>query len=334
MPDDSQPIHAALSAAGLLAPGETPRITPLAGGVSCDVFRVDLAQGPVCAKRALAQLRVKDTWEAPVERLDSEVGWLRIAAETGLNVPEVIAHQPGQNLFVMGFLDPAQHPVWKAELAAGRIDAAFAARVGRDVARVHGATHGQSDIAARFETLDQFRALRIEPYLLHTACRHPDLAPVLHGLAERTAVAQAALVHGDISPKNILCGPKGPVFIDAECAWFGEPAFDPAFCLTMLMLKCVWKPQWAAQYVAAFKALAEAYLSGVTWEPREAIARRIALYVAAFLLARVDGKSPAEYLVSDADRELVRSGARALLFDPPSAPHLLADFWLQHTGRQ
>jgi hypothetical protein len=27
--------------------------------------------------------------------------------------------------------------------------------------------------------------------------------------------------HGDVSPKNILVGPQGPVFTDAECAWFG-----------------------------------------------------------------------------------------------------------------
>jgi len=44
-------------------------------------------------------------------------------------------------------------------------------------------------------------------------------------------------VHGDVSPKNILVGPKGPVLLDAECAWFGEPAFDLAFCLNHLLLK-------------------------------------------------------------------------------------------------
>ena len=30
-----------------------------------------------------------------------------------------------------------------------------------------------------------------------------------------------------MSPKNLLVGPDGPVLLDAECAWYGDPAFDP-----------------------------------------------------------------------------------------------------------
>ena len=84
------------------------------------------------------------------------------------------------------------------------------------------------------------------PYLLATARAHPDRAAALESLAETTARTKFTVVHGDVSPKNILIGPRGPVFIDAECAWFGDPAFDLAFCLNHLLLKCLWVPAAAA----------------------------------------------------------------------------------------
>ncbi|HHE41115.1 MAG TPA: hypothetical protein ENL12_00500 [Dehalococcoidia bacterium] len=33
------------------------------------------------------------------------------------------------------------------------------------------------------------------------------------------------LVHGDVCPKNILSSPRRPVFLDTECAFYGDPAF-------------------------------------------------------------------------------------------------------------
>src|SRR3546814_18931747 len=56
----------------------------------------------------------------------------------------------------------------------------------------------------------------------------------------RSASRKSALVHGDVSPKNILVSASGPVFLDAECAVYGDPAFDLAFCTTHLLLKSVW----------------------------------------------------------------------------------------------
>jgi len=66
-------------------------------------------------------------------------------------------------------------------------------------------------------------------------------------LARRTAETRLALVHGDVSPKNILMGPRNPAFLDAECAWYGDPAFDLAFCLNHLLLKCLSTRRAAAE---------------------------------------------------------------------------------------
>jgi thiamine kinase-like enzyme len=125
------------------------------------------------------------------------------------------------------------------------------------------------------------------------------------------------LVHGDFSPKNILLGPDGPVILDAECAWYGDPAFDLAFVLNHLLLKQVWRPALAAALGDMYAALVAAYRAHVAWEPAEALDARTAALLPGLLLARVDGKSPVEYLTADADRERVRAFARANLATPP-----------------
>jgi Ser/Thr protein kinase RdoA (MazF antagonist) len=134
-------------------------------------------------------------------------------------------------------------------------------------------------------------------------------------------------VHGDVSPKNILLGPDGPVLLDAECAWYGDPAFDIAFCLNHLLLKCLWVPQSRAAFIACFDALSGAYLSGVDWEPRAALEARAAALLPGLLLARVDGKSPAEYLTTTRQKDAVRKVATTLLLRPPARLIEVRDAW-------
>src|SRR5690606_28013271 len=131
-------------------------------------------------------------------------------------------------------------------------------------------------LAAEFPTLENFHALRLEPYLLATVARHPDLAGRLRGLAERTGAAQIALVHGDVSPKNILVGPRGPILLDAECAWYGDPAFDIAFCLNHLLLKALVRPERRAELAASFAAFVDAYFAEARFEPRAGLEARAA----------------------------------------------------------
>src|SRR5258707_15699774 len=135
-----------------------------------------------------------------------------------------------------------------------------------------------------FPTGRIFEALRLEPYLRATGKRHPDLRSKLDGLADRTAATASALVHGDVSPKNILTGPAGPVFLDAECAWYGDPAFDLAFCLIHLLLKCLWTPAAASKFLDCFDSMYTNYREGVTLEPAaELEAPAAALLPALFL---------------------------------------------------
>ena len=292
-----------LESAGL---GRASSMHALPGGVSSDIWRVDLPRGPVCVKRALPRLRVAQLWEAPVERNRYERLWLQAAAEAAPGcVPTVLSWDDAQGLFAMEYL---AHPVWKERLRRGDADPAFAAKVGAALARIHASTAGRDDVAKRFPTDAIFHAIRLEPYLVATGEKHPDLKAKMEGLAKRTAATRLALVHGDVSPKNILVGPQGPVFLDAECAWYGDPAFDLAFCLNHLVLKSFWVPNPALEQ--CFESLKRHYLAGVTWEAH--IEERVATLLPGLLLARVDGKSPVEYL-DEAQRGAVRALARKML---------------------
>lgn len=324
--EDFREIAQALSAMGLIGEGEQFAIARLSGGVSCDVWRVEVKRRPpVVVKRALARLKVEAEWRAPPERAATEVAWIRLVAGIEPHwVPKVLGEDRARHLFAMEFLPPQTHPVWKSELAAGRIDTGFAATVGRALARIHAATAGWDDIAAAFDHGAQFQALRLEPYLLFTAERHPHLAAAMRDEVARIAGARIALMQGDISPKNILCGPDGPVFLDAETACYGDPAFDLAFCLNHFLLKAVWHPQWTGLYAASFAALKHAYLAGVTWEKAHEIDRRIARLLPMLFLARVDGKSPVEYLTDAVDKSFVRAAAMQMIVEPPGNLEVLA----------
>ena len=326
--EESRDLSASLLRMGLLGEAETPVFTPLAGGVSSLIVRVDTARGTLCLKRALAKLKVAAEWLAPLERNRAEVAWMRVAASVVPGVvPPILGEDREAWTFAMAYLDPAANPVWKAQLLAGQAQRATAVAVAEALVRIHRATARDDSCARAFANDANFLALRLDPYFGAAALVHPDCAEVLRGLIESTAGTRLALVHGDVSPKNILVGPGGPVLLDAECAWYGDPAFDAAFLLNHLLLKCAWRAESAAGYLDCFDGFAGTYLAGVDWEPAARLESRTARLLAAMLLARVDGKSPVEYLTDEAARARVRAFARSLLLGGATGLAGIRDRW-------
>ena len=321
-------LVASLRELGLVAPGEVPRFEPLAGGVSSDILLAEVAGRRFCLKRALPRLKVAALWEAPVERNAAEAAWLRtVGGWLPDNVPRLLGEDPAEGMFAMEYLPPQDYPVWKNQLRDGEIDEDFAAEVGSRLAVIHCRSARRTDLAAQFANDTTFEPIRIEPYLRATAARHPALADRLEQLAATTLATRQALVHGDISPKNILRGPAGPVFLDAECAWYGDPAFDLAFCLNHLLLKGSWQPQWKARYLACFGRLSQSYLAAVDWEPADAFEARCAALLPGLWLARIDGKSPVEYLTDEPRRQAVRAAAGRFLAQPARRLAEIAEYW-------
>ncbi len=317
-PADLAELNAALVRMGLLASGERVHYTALTGGVASDIWKVETPRRAFAVKRALPKLKVATDWYVPVARNAFEVKWMEVARRIlPQGVPQLLGHDPAAGLFAMAYLDPAHYRNWKSELREGRTDEAFAAEVGRSLVRVHGATARDAAIAAAFATDETFHAIRLAAYLEATAPKHPQAADALMALSRITLATKLTLVHGDVSPKNILVGPAGPVFLDAECAWYGDPAFDLAFCLNHLLLKCVWTRSAATRFLALFEILAQSYLAGVGWEPPDVMERRTAHLLPGLFLARVDGKSPAEYVTAESDKARIRRVALHFLAQPP-----------------
>ncbi|MEJ0018602.1 MAG: aminoglycoside phosphotransferase family protein [Acetobacteraceae bacterium] len=302
----------------------------LTGGVSSDIWRIDLPARPVCVKRALAKLRVAADWQAPVERNRYEARWMQRAnAAVPGAAPALLGSDEPSGALAMQFLPADRYALWKSQLRDGDADPDFAGQVAGTLARIHAATAADPSVAADFPTDRIFHDIRLEPYLVATGRAHPDLAGPLAALVAATQGSKRALVHGDVSPKNILRGPAGPVFLDAECAWWGDPAFDLAFCLNHLLLKCLWTPAATDGFLACFDALAAAYLAGVAWEPSAALEARAAHLLPGLFLARVDGKSPVEYITTDQDRNRVRRTARALLAHPVETLEEVRQAWTE-----
>ena len=301
---------------------------PLTGGVSSDIWCIETEKGFVCAKRALSKLRVAADWYAPVERNLFEARWLQVAHKALAGcAPELLGQHPELGVLVMQYLDPVHYRLWKQELHAGNADAHAAKAMGQVLSKIHSYAARNSQLASEFPTDKIFFEIRLAPYLLATAERHPKLAHALEALVLQTQNNAKTLVHGDVSPKNILLGPQGPVLLDAECATWSDPAFDLAFCLNHLLLKCLWTPSSSSDFLHCFEVLTNSYLPSVDWELPTDLEARAARLLPGLLLARVDGKSPVEYVTESHQREHVRSVASALLIKPASHLHEIAHAW-------
>lgn len=333
--DEVKRLEDALLRMKLIEQGEPVRWSGLTGGVSSLIAVAGTVRGSICVKAALSRLKVAADWRAPIERNEAEVGWIRQVMEIApAAVPRVLGHDAQSQAFAMEYLSPEAFRNWKAQLFDGDADPRTAAQVARILANIHAATAHDTRLAGIFDNAGTFLAIRLDPYFGAAAQRHPDCAPVLQRLIDQTDATRIALIHGDVSPKNLMIGPNGPIFIDAECATYGDPAFDLSFCLNHLLLKQVCLPTLRPRLAACFSTLAGTYIQKVTWEPPAAFEQRATMLLLGLLLARVDGKSPVEYL-DQAGQDFVRRFARAHLL--PSAPPLrglmdLASAWEDALG--
>lgn len=328
MPDEHLDLLPALQRMGLLRPNQAAKFTPLTGGVSSLIVKVQTDTACFCVKKALPQLKVSALWEAPISRNRDEVRWLTFAHQVAPHaVPEILGEDEQDCVFAMTYLPANEHPVWKQQLLDGHIHSHTATSVASLLLALHKSSAADPDLCNSFDHDEDFVAIRLSPYFLHTADKHPAVAHTLHALVKQTLAHKTVLVHGDVSPKNILVGPHGPVLLDAECACFGDPAFDLAFALTHLMLKCVWRPVDTASYLSCFDQLSGTYLSGVQWESPSDVEARTCQLLAGMLLARIDGKSPVEYLTQPTQQAFVRAHSLHWLKHPPVRLAEMRQLW-------
>jgi len=295
----------------------TAVVTPLGGGVSNVVLAVDDGTRSVVVKQALPRLRVAYEWTAPPQRAESEAWALGLAGRlVPGSVPDVLDSDPDRHVVVVGRA-PATWTDWKARLLRGETDPAVAAGLGDTVGRWHKATLGGAGVPPEMRAAAAFEQLRVAPYYRTAATRLPaHAATLLAHAAALTAPPRVTLVHGDLSPKNVLVGDGRTLVIDFEVTHLGDPVFDLAFLLSHLTLKAIHGPEWTAGYRACAVAFAGAYAAAAgphlapDWPTVHG-------HVGCLLLARVHGKSPAEYLTPEQRAAATARGA-ALLHEPPA----------------
>jgi 5-methylthioribose kinase len=301
-------------------------LTPLSGGVSSDIFLVQDGAARFVVKRALAKLRVQDDWFANVGRNATERAYLEwVSRFLPDAVPRLLAANADAGYFCMEFfgLDFAN---WKQLLFGGVCQPEHAAQAGKILGAIHRRTAGDAAVARRFATTEDFRQLRLEPYLLTTGARHADLREHFEREAGRLAATREALVHGDFSPKNILIATSRMVLLDCEVAWYGDPAFDVAFLLNHFFLKALHH----APVDHGLKKMAASFWRayGAARKNGEArvIEQRLVPLLLMLLLARVDGKSPVEYL-TEPKRQFIRDFVGYYLPSPPDDLAGLSEVW-------
>ena len=298
----------------------------LGGGVSNIVVRVDLADPSdgVVIKQSLPRLRVEQEWLADQARIHREAAALRYLEDVlpRSALPVVIHEDPASFLFVMTAA-PNQARTWKDDLLSGRVDTRVAAQIGGMLADMHehSALPGESvpDGLQAFADQHCFVQLRVDPYHRATAQRHPDLFDAIEAEAQAMLGRRLCLVHGDYSPKNVMVsatsGEPGAFLLDFEVVHLGNPVFDLAFMLNHLTLKAIHRPDLAPRYNAAGTAFWSAYCSGCPTFAADPVhlQRETIRQMGVLLLARIDGKSPAEYITTHAPKSVARQLARRIL---------------------
>ncbi len=309
MEDDLLQLEELAHKWGLAQQGEKPTITILGGGISNLVVKIETKRGTWVVKQALKQLRVQDEWFADRSRIFKETSCLNVIRDVvGKEyAPEVIAEDREQYACALEY---ALNRTWKQDLLSDIADRRITYEVSKILAKFHLETAHDRVIQEKFDDVSNFVELRIDPYFKTLETRHPDMKDKIEEIIRSLLQERICLVHGDFSPKNILLLSDGRIWIvDCEVAHWGNPAFDIAFCTNHLLLKAIHLK--SPDHLEQAEILWTEYWKLAKSLKQEENATRT---LAVLMLARVDGKSPAEYLTIP-DKEMVRALSTKLIYD-------------------
>jgi 5-methylthioribose kinase len=317
-----------------IGPDEPVTVRELGGGVSNMVLLVERPRHPSAEfvlKQARPQLRTSQPWFSRVERIWREADVLSICARLLANEPDRetaqgaplaartprILFEDRPNYLLAISAAPRPNIVWKAELLAGRIDPRIAAACGTLLGTLHAESWLDPQIQSQLGDRSLFDELRLDPYYRTLAAACPEARADVDRAIASLAAHPRSLVHADFSPKNLLVHEGGLLMVDFETGHFGDPAFDLGFFLSHLVLKaCLHAPRHAACLDLAgefCRAYENVMVARVGPDEHAALWTRAVPNLALCAWARLDGKSPVEYLSEECRRQAIRGLARELL---------------------
>lgn len=312
----------------LIPQNSVPDISILAGGVSNRTVLVKpRVQSPIVLKQALEKLRVSVDWFSAPERVHREalgLHWMERIAPRG-SAPVLLHEDRKLHIIAMSAV-PSPHANFKQLLLDGRIEHEYV----RQFAQLLGTIHAngarlRTEAEEVFGDQHFFNSLRLEPYYGFTSQQVPEATAFLGGLIERTKSRKITIVHGDYSPKNVLIHQDRLVLLDYEVIHFGDPSFDLGFALTHLLSKANHLAHSRNEFGKAAKLFWRTYetiVQGLPWS--QTLEAHAVEHSLACLLARVDGRSPLEYLDAHGQSRQ-RKAVLTMLHRPPEKVDQLVD---------
>ena len=288
---------------GVITKDDQAEVEILTGGVSNVVLAITTAEKKLVLKQALAELKVAEKWEADQRRAIVEANAIALFHKLSPDqLPNLVFLDPERFVLILDRV-PVGSTVWKSDLLAGVINPDVAGVLGKTLAQWHN--FGETDKEARLQFMEDslFEQLRIDPFYRFVAAKNVQLKPEIDKLIDELEGDKTTIVHGDFSPKNIMVGMDEQVYIlDFEVTHVGNPVFDLAFLLAHLLCK-LFRTNEALEeklLIASAERFVSAYV-GV----RE-ISQSLPLHTALIALARVEGKSPVNYLDEGKQNQLVK----------------------------
>lgn len=276
------------------------------GGVSGTVAFVYAKDKPMIIKQALAQLKVKETWLCDPNRMkveyDSNAIYHQLMPE---NAPQVYFYDD-ENYIYGREAAPEDCTMWKADLLGGLLDFEVARKSIESLVTVHNVCSRDSKVAKDFDSKEVFYNLRISPYIEFIVGKYPQLDQFAKEVISDMMDNKISLVHGDFSPKNIMNGNRKIWILDFEVAHYGHPAFDVAFFSNHFILKAVKNKKYAPSYLNMLGYMLEIYFDKMDYMDKKQLENSYVRTLSLLMIARVDGKSPAEYITDDSDKDLIR----------------------------
>jgi 5-methylthioribose kinase len=288
---------------GIITSTDLAEVEVLTGGVSNVVLAITTPSKKLVLKQALAELKVAEKWEADQRRAIVEANAIALFHKLSPDqVPNLVFLDPERFILILDRV-PVGSTVWKSDLLDGVINPDVAAVLGTTLAKWHN--FGEKDKEARLQFMEDslFEQLRVDPFYRFVAAKNENLRAVISKLIAELEGDKTTIVHGDFSPKNIMVGMDEKVYIlDFEVTHVGNPVFDLAFLLAHLLCKLFRtnEPLEEKLLVASAQRFVSAYAE------IRLISNSLSLHTTLIALARVEGKSPVNYLDKVQQDQLVK----------------------------
>ena len=303
-----------LIAKAVISSREAVHVEILTGGVSNTVLGITTNTKSWVLKQALPELKVAEKWEADQRRAIVEADALRLFHTLSPKlVPELVFIDPERFVLIMERV-PLESTVWKSDLLNDIFYPEVARELGKTLAEWHLFGAKNPKYQAQFMEDSLFEQLRVDPFYRFVSARNPPLQTSIARLIDELESDHSTIVHGDFSPKNIMIDSNHHIYIlDFEVMHVGNPIFDLAFLLAHLL--CKFFRAENDQIASELSNLAQEFLDA--YEQLHSVGSSLSSHTALIALARVEGKSPVNYLNAKQQEKLQSFTKQVLMISNP-----------------